>query len=60
MLEWNHRSAQTFPDDMIRVGDVIVRANVAHSPDDIEEVLRLQSMTRLLVVARCAAAVAAP
>ena len=52
VLEWNHRSALTFPDDVIKVGDVIVRANAARIPDDIEEVLRLQDEPRLLVVAR--------
>ena len=50
--EWNLRCAQTFPDDAIQIGDVIVRANWAVSYDSILEVLRAQGEPRLLVLAR--------
>ena len=57
--EWNLRCAQTFPDDAIKIGDVIVRANSALSPDGILEVLSAQGEPRLLILARWAGSSAA-
>ena len=57
--EWNLRCAQTSPDDAIKIGDVIVRANSALSPDGILEVLSAQGEPRLLILARWAGSSAA-
>ena len=50
--EWILRCAQTFPDDAIKIGDDIVRANWALSPDGMLEVLSAQGEPRLLILAR--------
>ena len=52
LLEWNQRSQLTFPDDMLMVGDVIVRVNEAFSPKEITEELQRWDKERLLVIAR--------
>ena len=52
VVEWNLRCAQTFPDDAIKIGDVIVIANSARSPDIILEVLSEPGEPRLLILAR--------
>ena len=54
VVEWNMRCEDTFPDDAIKIGDIIVRANSASSPDDIWEVLKAQGEPRLLILARWA------
>ena len=56
VLEWNMRCDHTFPDDAINIGDVIVCANWAISPDHIWEVLKAQDEQRLLILARRAEA----
>ena len=52
ILEWNERSARTFPDDVIRVGDIIVRVNEARTRKDIVNVLKQPALSWLLVIAR--------
>ncbi len=37
VLGWNARSAQTFPDDVLRVGDIIIQANAATTHTEIRE-----------------------
>ena len=53
VVEWNHWSGLTFPEDMIIVGDIIFRANADQNPDDILDELALRRhKPRLLIVAR--------
>jgi len=52
ILQWNERSAQTFPKYVIRVGDIIVRVNAARTHKDIVNVLKQQDLPWLLVIAR--------
>ena len=53
VVEWNHWSGLTFPEDMIIVGDIIFRANAAQNPDAILDELALRRhKPRLLIVAR--------
>ena len=52
VTEWNQRCDRTFPDDAIKIGDVIVIANSARSPDSIVEVLSEPGEPRLLILAR--------
>ena len=51
-LEWNKRSAQMFPSDMLRVGDVIVCANEADTPTGIIDVMKVMTVGKIFVVAR--------
>ena len=51
-LEWNKRSAQMFPSDMLRVGGVIVRANEADTPTGIIDVMKVMTVGKICVVAR--------
>ena len=41
-------------DDVLKVGDVIVRANLSQNPQEIQDVLKQTNEARLLVVARLA------
>ena len=52
ILQWNERSAQTFPKYVIRVGDIIVRVNAARTHKDIVNVLKQRDLPWLLVIAR--------
>ena len=52
LSEWNERSAQTFPSDVLRVGDVIVRANEADTPTGIIDVMKVMTVGKIFVVAR--------
>ena len=52
ILQWNKRSAETFPNDVIRVGDIIVRVNAARTHKDIVNVLKQPELSWLLVIAR--------
>ena len=52
IVQWNRRCAVVFPNDMLRVGDIIIAANEARTPADIERVLLDASKARLLVISR--------
>ena len=52
ILQWNKRSAVTFPHNVIRVGDIIVRVNAARTHKDIVNVLKQPELRWLLVIAR--------
>ena len=52
ILEWNKRSARTFPADVIRVGDIIVRVNAARTHKEIVNELKQPELPWLLVIAR--------
>ena len=50
--EWNKKTAQAFPPDVVRSRDVIVRANDADNPENILWVLRTPGVANILVMAR--------
>ena len=52
ILQWNKRSAETFPDHVIRVGDIIVRVNAARTRKEIVKVLKEPALQWILVIAR--------
>ena len=52
ILQWNKRSAETFPDNVIRVGDIIVRVNAARTQKEIVNVLKQPEEQWLLLIAR--------
>ena len=52
ILEWNERSARTFPDDVIRVGDIIVRVNEARTRKEVAKMLNQPELEWILVIAR--------
>ena len=52
ILQWNKRSAVTFPHNVIRVGDIIVRVNAARTHKEIVNVLKQPEEQWLLVIAR--------
>ena len=52
ILQWNKRSAETVPEDVIRVGDIIVRVNAARTRKEIVKVLKEPALQWILVIAR--------
>ena len=52
ILQWNKRSAETFPDNVIRVGDIIVRVNEARTRKEVAEVMKQPALQWILVIAR--------
>ena len=52
ILQWNKRSADTFPENVIRVGDIIVRVNAATIHKEIVKVLKQPELQWILVIAR--------
>ena len=52
ILQWNKRSAETFPPDVIRFGDIIVRVNAASTRKEIWNVLKKPEEEWLIVIAR--------
>ena len=52
ILQWNKRSAETFPENVIRVGDIIVRVNAATIHKEIVKVLKQPELPWILVIAR--------
>mgnify|MGYP003328217315 CR=1 FL=1 len=52
ILQWNKRSAVTVPDNVIRVGDIIVRVNAATIHKKIVKVLKQPELEWILVIAR--------
>ena len=54
VLEWNRLCQATFLDDVLNLGDIIVRANLSQNPQKIHDVLKQTNEACLLVVARLA------
>lgn len=52
ILQWNKRSAETSPENVINVGDIIVRVNAARSHSDIVNVLQQPEEQWIHVIAR--------
>ena len=52
ILQWNKRSAVTFPDNVIRVGDIIVRVNEARTRKEVAKMLKQPELEWILVIAR--------
>ena len=52
ILQWNKRSAETFPDNVIRVGDIIVRVNEARTRKEVAKMLNQPELEWILVIAR--------
>ena len=52
VLGWNARSAQPRPDDVLRVGDIIVQVDAATTHTEIMDVLTHPEERWLLVIAR--------
>ena len=52
ILQWNKRSAETFPENVIRVGDIIVRVNAATIHKEVVKVLKQKELPWILVIAR--------
>ena len=52
ILQWNERSAQTFPKYVIRVGDIIVRVNEARTRKEVAKMLNQPELEWILVIAR--------
>ena len=52
ILQWNKRSAETVPADVIRVGDIIVRVNKARTRKEVAKMLNQPELEWILVIAR--------
>ena len=52
ILQWNKRSAVTFPHNVIRVGDIIVRVNEARTRKEVAKMLNQPELEWILVIAR--------
>ena len=52
ILQWKKRSAETFPENVIRVGDIIVRVNAATIHREIVKVLKQPELQWIRVIAR--------
>ena len=52
ILQWNKRSAETFPENVIRVGGIIVRVDAATIHKEVVKVLTQLELEWILVIAR--------